>query len=257
MTDKTKNPPPPSPNANWEQFITGIPGFVPALNDGMDCIVRMSHEGKVLSGADVAIANLTGSLAENLYDVLFLCANERRDGAMRLLRTPYEKYLYAHFISGHPETAEDFELFNFIQSKALISGIKEQYEYEMSNKGQTALDQLVKAAQVKIKRNKCKECGESLPRMWTKVTPEQMAKAANLEAIHILAYRYATVFIHPSMIGIDAQADQSVQMPSILVIVHRLIFETIKLQWLQFKKTRKMTGRTAEVMGKLAEVAKL
>lgn len=55
---------------------------------------------------------LTGSLAEELHDVLVLCSNDRRSGAVRLLRTPYEKLPYASHISKHPEASRDFLMFD-------------------------------------------------------------------------------------------------------------------------------------------------
>jgi hypothetical protein len=257
LPEESQKPPPPSFEANWEEFTQGLPGLVDAINDGMDCIVHQAHEMNTGSGPQMVIAMLTGSLAENLYDIMFLCENERRDGAMRLLRTPYEKYLYAHYISAHPETAEDFVTFDAIQSRALMTALEQHHGYKMSDLGKAGLDQMVKAAQIKLSRNKCPECGESLPRMWTKVTPEQMAKDAGLQKIHVLAYRYATLFIHPSWRGVSDQVEQSIKLPSIVAIVHRLVFETVKLQWLQFKKTEKISGRTAEVLNKLGEVGKL
>jgi hypothetical protein len=257
MADDPQRPPPPSPDANWEEFTNGLPGFVEAINDGMNCIVDQAHEMTTSSGPELVISMLTGSLADNLYDIIFLCANERRDGALRLLRTPYEKFLYAHHISVHPEAAENFLQFDAIQTRALMNALEEHYAYKMSEMGRIGLDQWVKSAQSKFKRNKCSECGESLPRMWTKVTPEEMARDAGLAEIHVLAYRYSTLFIHPTWRGLADQAKDSIKLPSIVTIVHRLVFETIKLQWLQFKKTKKVTGRTAEVIQRLVDVARL
>jgi hypothetical protein len=36
MPDEPPKPPPPGPNANWEEFNQGFPGFLAAINDGMD-----------------------------------------------------------------------------------------------------------------------------------------------------------------------------------------------------------------------------
>ncbi len=254
MAEQSNKPPPPSPDATWKEFTAGLPGFPDALSDGMDCIIQLAHEATVASGASLVIAMLTGSLAENLNDIVFLCANERRDGALRLLRTPYEKYLYAHFISNHPENAEDFLQFDSIQAKNLMTEFEMHYEYRMSDRGETALEKMIESARAKFRPNRCKSCGDSLPRMWTKVTPEQMARDAGLQGIHVFAYRYATLFIHPSWRGVSDQVAQSVNLPSILVIVHKLILETIKLQWLQFKKTKTISGSTAKVVHKLVEL---
>jgi hypothetical protein len=257
VTDESQKPLPPSADANWEEFTTGLPGFVEAINDGLDCIVHQAHQLNVDSGPHKVIAMLTGSLADNLYDIVFLCANNRRDSALRLLRTPYEKFLYAHFIANHPETAEDFLHFDAVQSQQLMTGFEEHYGYKMSDAGRAGLDQLLNAAKDKLKWNKCKECGDRLPKMWTKVTPETMAKEANLESIHVLAYRYATMFIHPTWRGVTDQVQESIKLPSILVIVHRLVFEAIKLQCLHLGQTEKVTGRTAEVLHRLVEAIKL
>src|SRR5471030_3255296 len=85
---------PPSPDANFEEFATGLPDFLPAVQDGFQCIVNLATEINTETlDVDSVIAMLTGSLAEDLNDVLILCSNERRSGALRLLRTPFEKFL--------------------------------------------------------------------------------------------------------------------------------------------------------------------
>ena len=84
-----------------------------------------------------------------------------------------------------------------------------------------------------------------------------MAKDAGLESIHVLAYRYATLFIHPSWRGISDQVAQTIKLPSIITIVHRLIIEAIQLQWIHSKKTKTATGRTADVLRRLYETIKL
>src|SRR5207249_657882 len=98
---------PPSPDASFEEFNKGLADFLPAVQDGFQCIVELASEIDTSAGKAVTpegiVAMLTGSLAEDLHDVLVLCSNERKSGALRLLRTPYEKFLYASHISHHPE----------------------------------------------------------------------------------------------------------------------------------------------------------
>jgi hypothetical protein len=147
-------------------------------------------------------------------------------------------------------------MYDAIQAKALLAGIEDHYDYKISEVGQARLAEMFKIAQERFKRTKCKECGESGPRMWTKVTPEQMARDARLDHIHVLAYRYSTLMIHPSFRGLSDQMRDTFKMPAILVIVHRLAFETMKLQWQYFKKTDRATGKAADVMRRLHEVAK-
>lgn len=255
LQSETKTP--PSPEANFAEFTAGLPTFLPAIIEGFSCISELALEANDNSlSPDAVIAMLTGSLAEDLQDVVILCASERNHGALRLLRTPYEKFLYASHISRYPEAARDFLMFAAIQARALSSGIESHYGYRISEAGQARLEEMFKVAQERFKRTKCTECGESGPRMWTKVTPEEMAKEAGLEKIHVVAYRYATLSIHPSYLGISDQANSPFKIPATLGTVFKLTFETIRLQWIQFKKTETVTGRTAELMRKLLAVAK-
>jgi hypothetical protein len=248
---------PPSADANFEEFTRGLPDFLPAVQDGFQCIVDLAAEVRDETlGPDAVIAMLTGSLAEDLHDVLVLCSNERRSGALRLLRTPFEKFLYASHISRHPESAQDFLMYDAIQTKALLAGIEDHYDYKISEAGRARLAEMFKTAQERFKRPKCNECGESGPRMWTKVTPEQMARDAGLEDIHVLAYRYSTLMIHPSLRGLSDQMRDTFKMPAILVAVHKLTFEAMKLQWQYFKKTDRATGKAANVMRRLCEGTK-
>ena len=228
---------------------------MPAVVDGITCILDQAIEvPDEATGADMVIASLTGSMVEDLQDILILCANERTNGSLKLLRTPYEKFLYASHVSKHPETAGDFLQFDAIQSKALLAGIESHWNYKISDKGKAKLEEQYKIAQERFKRTKCKTCGESGPRSWTRVTPEQMAKEAGVEDIHVLAYRYATLMIHPSSRGISGQTGQTVKPPAVLGVVYKLTFETIKLQWLFFKKSVTVIGRTAEVVRGLQAV---
>ena len=48
-----------------------------------------------------------------------------------------------------------------------------------------------------------------------------------MEDIHVIACRISTHFIHPSRRGIEIQAKQIFKAPQLLVIVLRLIVETI------------------------------
>jgi hypothetical protein len=246
---------PPSPHANFAEFTSALPSFLPAVTKGIACILDQALEvGDESTGADMVVALLTGSMAEDLQDLVILCANERTNGALKLLRTPYEKFLYASHISKHPETAEDFLQFDAIQSKALVTGVENHWDYQISEKGKAKLEEQFKIAQERFRRTKCSECGESGPRSWTKVTPEQMAKEAAVENIHVFAYRYATLMIHPSYRGISGQTSQTVKPPAVLGVVYKLTFETLKLQWLFFRKTKEVTGTAAHVMRALEQV---
>src|ERR1017187_4439080 len=254
MPDEARTQP-PHPNATFAEFVSGLPTFMPAVADGIMCILDQAIEvPDEATGADMVIASLTGSVAEDLQDILILCANERTNGALKLLRTPYEKFLYASHVSKHPETAGDFLQFDAIQSKALLAGIESHWNYKISDKGKAKLEEQYKIAQERFKRTKCKTCGESGPRSWTRVTPEQMAKEAGVEDIHVLAYRYATLMIHPSSRGISGQTSGAIKPPAVLGVVYKLTFETIRLQWLFYKKTVTVTGRTAEVVRGLQAV---
>jgi hypothetical protein len=51
--EEPQKPPPPSADANWEEFTQGLPGFVDAINDGMDCIIQQAHEMNTGSGSDI------------------------------------------------------------------------------------------------------------------------------------------------------------------------------------------------------------
>jgi hypothetical protein len=66
--------------------------------------------------------------------------------------------------------------------------------------------------------------------MWTKVTPEEMAKAANVDDIYVLAYRHSTPMIHPSYRGLSDQMRENLKIPAILFVIFRLTIETLKLR---------------------------
>lgn len=256
--DESPIPTLPSPDASYSEFTAALPDFIPALDEGFQCIENLASEVSTSGiSTESVIALLTGSLAEDLQDILVLCSTERRNGALRLLRTPFEKFLYAHHIVNNPEAAEAFVMFDALQTNALMKGIEEQYGPQLSTEGRFMLGEMFKAAQQRFKRIKCEKCGGSEPRMWTKVLPEQMAKQAGIEDLHVLAYRYATLMLHPSFRGITNQMNYTFKMPAILVIVHRLTVETLQLQWKQFKKSGTVQGPTAHALQRLYQFLQL
>jgi len=237
-----QQPTPPSPDATFAEFTGALPDFVPSLEEGFQCIEDLAAEVRdKLTDPDAVIAMLTGSLAEDLFDVVVMCSKERRNGALRLLRTPYEKFLYASHISRHPETANDFRVYDGIQSPRLMASM-DHYGRTMNEAGMAGLAAISKQAEERFKR-----------RSWTTVTTKQMAKAAGLDKIYFFAYLYSTYLIHPTFLGISTQRDNSFScyMPTILGVVHTLTLVTLKLQGLCFKKTTTVTGRTADVMMRL------
>jgi hypothetical protein len=146
---------PPSADAHFAEFTGALPDFLPALAEGFQCIEDLAAEvSDKLKDPDAVIAMLTGSLAGDLLDVVVMCSNERRNGALRLLRTPYEKFLYASHISRHPEAAQDFRIYDGFQSKTLMAGIVDHYDYTMSEAGEAGLAAMFKLAQERFKRAK-------------------------------------------------------------------------------------------------------
>jgi len=183
---------------------------------------------------------------------MFLFANERRDGAVRLLRTPFEKHLYADYLTKHPEKAEAFSLFWAVQSKQLLDGLKAHYGTEISEAGAEGMRKLLEIAKEKIEFNKCEACGSRLPRMWTKVTPEVMAKDAAMEETYFFAYRYATLLIHPTVMGVDHQLHNPPQLPNMLLHVRTIVMRTVVLQWEWFRKSKTITGTAAVALNALS-----
>jgi len=245
-----------SKSPEWVRFVSQEPNFVGAVSDGLDCIVQLAQEAPQ-TNPEKLIGMLTGTLAADLYDVLFLCENDRLDGALRLLRSPYEKFLYAHFIAAHPETANDFEQFDVHQSYLLRLDLEKFNKIPISDDIRTVLEEAAKVARDKFKKSKCPECGETSERRWTKVTPQEMMEAAKVERLHTFAYRLSTLMIHPSIRGLDTQMKGIISLPAISVIVFQLIWETLKLQWTSFRKTSTATGRTADVMRKIIEASRV
>jgi hypothetical protein len=254
-------PKPPIRNHDegWDEFMKRFPDLADALSDGLQLIVDQAHEMDAgEDSADTIIADLTGTLAENLYDVLFLCRHDRKDGALRLLRTPYEKFLCAHHTSRHPEAAKDFMAFEHIQTAKLIKPLKEVHGIKVSEHSKAAVKEAAAKAKEALKIEKCKKCGSPSQHSWTKVTPETMAKEAGVIYMHLVAYVQSTSLIHARVSGLKAQMkmENSVSLPAIVTFVLTLIVKTIALQWERWKKTDTVNGRTARVVQRLVASAK-
>src|SRR6185437_9606404 len=67
----------PSHDASFAVFTTSLPSFIPAISDGLTCILNQAAQvSGEATGTKIVVAMLTGGIAEDLQDVVILCARD-------------------------------------------------------------------------------------------------------------------------------------------------------------------------------------
>ncbi len=194
-----------------------------------------------------AINFLSNSIPDNLLDVVLLCDNGRNNGALRLLRTAYEKSVTAHYLWLHPECAAAFVHHENIKDASFLErltkfGIATSAERREQAETQAQISKRV----LNIKR--CSECGSRM-QSWTKVTTEQMAERtahylstlvtnqpnpgdfeARFMQIHFYCWDVATQLIHSTIKGLDLESADVISPGMVLYAVMEIMRSSLVLR---------------------------
>ena len=120
-TPQDETPPAETLGLQAQEFTSRYPRYMPAMAQGMQLIRHCAGAASNRTGHLRHVRELTDSIGTNLYDIWILCRQDRADSALRLMRSPYEKFLYAHHIANNPDQAERSKLSRIRKSKGSVN----------------------------------------------------------------------------------------------------------------------------------------
>jgi hypothetical protein len=206
-------------------FIQGFPTLTNTIE------VAFNRAPENINLADALIYDLSKEAVNRFSEIGLLCANGVGNGASIILRSMFEYLVTARYLHIHPEKAEDFVNYLFVQMRTVREQTQKIYgkdfataEYrefieENFERVRERFTYLMRNGRLKTKSR------------WVDIGIVDMAIEAGLSQFIIAAYYFPIEKTHPSALFILNRQDQKEDTVSqTLMISHSMIIDVIILQ---------------------------
>jgi hypothetical protein len=194
----------------WEDFQKRNPDFVEYLPKFLDLVTEMltipvapdpNHEN-----AAGVVHLLARTCWEEMHEIVLLSGNGFGIGALKLVRSLYERAVAVVFISKNPEQAKRFMNFGAVSQRRVINQLKkafpERVNEMMSEDDLKQVEEQYQGVVADFTEVVCKSCNTTKPAgSWSFLSTDAMALKAGyeLEKLYGMAFAMPTQFIHTSM----------------------------------------------------------
>ena len=220
----------------WADFIANKPDFPCEFHNAWSQIQPL------LLSAAVNDDSSGGLLWRCLFasfidcdDILTLSSHNGHWGALKLLRSLYERTVTAKYIQQNPEKADDFFDFDALDYKAAMDAIAIESGLQMQAESRRNLDEAAKRAQSKYKLTPCPACNEPKRKFsWTQKSLKELAEITKVEHFYFTAWIYPTKLSHPTFYGLEQVILSKAPVYQTLNAVHALLIENLVTFWKHF-----------------------
>lgn len=131
--------------------------------------------------ADLIVFGLGRRIASDFDDILLLASERRGENALALVRNMFERLVTGRYIHNHPDEAEAFASFDFIQRRKLARRLLDTFGIRTENEERMQkLETEAKNVEDQFVIPECKQCGTTrLNHSWHRL--DIVAMAANTE----------------------------------------------------------------------------
>lgn len=161
--------------------------------------IAFAREGTTPKAVDRVIFFVGRLCVEDFNEILLMCANGYGVGAMKIVRGMYERAVTARYLHLHPEEADDFLDFHWVQQHRLARAIVDTLGPDtLPGEILARVEASYRAVKDRFTVADCHKCGTKRPSFtWSKLDLVSMAKAAgNLGDLIVPAYYIPTREAH-------------------------------------------------------------
>jgi hypothetical protein len=203
-------------HADFQQLYHKVFQLVPKL------VLESTADTK----ASALILELMSASLSDFDDILLLCSYDRHWGALKLLRSLFERTITLKYLAQHPAEIEAFLEFDAVDWSIILSGIEKRYS--ITAKPETTKHFHEAAGQVKSRFRRCPKCGNRKQNSWTPYSSVELAEKTGLAYLHFEGFVLPTKFIHPTYFGASqVSRDSPAPLANILKTTHILTLETV------------------------------
>ena len=184
-------------HADADNYIRRIKAFSNAV---------FNDQPKAITVPDQVVFTLGCCAWEDAREILILAGNGLGNGAQKILRSLYEHAVTAAYLAKHPEDADAFQNYFYVQDNKLISHIFkfEEWAKTISPEQRSEAGVAYERHRAQFKQTPCPDCGRTPQTSWTKKNTEELAREAGegWDVFYLPAFFYPTSHIHATAAGV-------------------------------------------------------
>ena len=191
----------------WELFYERHGDFsacihrLAALSDAL-----FSDQPKAIDIPGKVVFALGCCVWEDARELFVLAGNGLGNGAQKILRSLYEHAVTAAYLAKHPEEAEAFQNYFFIQHDKFIVHLSKFKEWAVTITPEKCSEIKALNAQYRaqFRQTPCCKCDRTPQMSWTKKSTEQIATEAGdgWDVFYLPAFFYPTSHVHATSAGL-------------------------------------------------------
>ncbi|MGC9971691.1 MAG: DUF5677 domain-containing protein [Bryobacteraceae bacterium] len=223
---------------NWASFTQAMPEFVDVFHTAFRTIPQLVLDTTPADNDDAGllVCQLMMASLHDLDDIMLLCCKDRHWGALKLLRSVFDRTVTVKYLAQNPKEVRAFVAFDAVDWKAVLSGIEKRYGIKAEAETLTRIEAAVKDFRDKFRQEPCDKCGMRKQTSWTPRSSLELAQKTGLEYLHFEAFVLPSKYIHPTYFGTRHLSRESpTPMHNTLKATHALAVETILVHQRFFK----------------------
>jgi hypothetical protein len=223
---------------SWANFTRAMPAFVEVFHAAFRAIPQLVLDTTPASEDDAGmlVCELMMASVPDLDDIMLLCCNDRHWGALKLLRSLFERTVTLKYLAQDTKEAQAFLDFDSVNWRAVLAGIERRYGMKANPETLSRIEAAANAVRDKFRQEPCDKCGMRKQTSWTPCSSLELAQRTGLEHLHFEAFVLPSKFIHPTYFGTRHLSRQSPTPTSnTLKATHTLAVETILVHQRFFK----------------------
>ncbi len=223
---------------NWASFTQAMPEFVDVFHAAFRAIPQLVLDTTPADSDDAGllVCELVTASMPDLDDIMLLCCKDRHWGALKLLRSLFERTVTLKYLAQNREEVQAFLAFDAADWNAVLSGIEKRYGIKAKAETLTRFDAAAKDVRDKFRQEPCEKCRMRKQTSWTPRSSLELAQKTGLEYLHFEAFVLPSKFIHTTYFGTRHLSRESpTPMHNTLKATHALAVETILVHQRYFK----------------------
>jgi GNAT superfamily N-acetyltransferase len=218
----------PVPN-DWRSFTAAMPTFTTLFHKAFQMIPKLVLDTTPPEGdtAGLVIIQLMMASMPDLDDILTLSSHDGHWGALKLLRSLFERTVTLKYIAQNPAEGEAFRDFDALDWQQILTGIEAKYALRPSEEARRRIVEAAKAARKTYRQEPCSVCGLRKQTSWAPKSSKELADLTGLAYMHFEAFVMPSKYIHPTYFGSRGTSSDITPMNNTLKHTHALALETI------------------------------
>jgi hypothetical protein len=232
----------PVPN-DWRSFTAAMPTFTTLFHKAFQMIPKLvletTPEGDT---AGLVTRQLMMASMPDLDDVLTLSSHDGHWGALKLLRSLFERTVTLKYIAQNPAEAEAFRDFDALDWQQILTGIEAKCALSPSEESRGRIVEAAKSVRKNYRQEPCSVCGLRKQTSWTPKSSKELADRTGLAYMHFEAFVMPSKYIHPTYFGTRGIFSDVTPMNNTLKHTHELALETVITSPSKSQAVRRILG---------------